>query len=261
MPGRFEHLEFRDQDPRQPSQQIGTGKAIVTGEECFRFAQEQERFGRWEPALQVYTRCLELSRGMIAAWAGQVQMLVQLGEQAEARLWSDKALEVFINNGELLACKAQACARLGELGIAQACSDGSISSPGSSAWRWQVRGEVLLAKDQMNPAAQCFAKSLAEKDTDWYDRVRIAGIYLYYRKPAAALDLARQAVESMASAPLAWYVQGQCQRRLGMASTAFASFNRCLEIKPDFAKARQALLELASRGYWARFCDWLRIRR
>ena len=39
-------------------------------------------------ALQLYTRALGQNRAVIPAWVGQVQMLVELGEYHEARLWA-----------------------------------------------------------------------------------------------------------------------------------------------------------------------------
>ena len=259
MGGRFEHLEFQGDGREKNERPEQFGKAAVTGNDYMRQAQEEERLGRWEPALQMYTRCLEISRGTIPAWVGQVQMLVQLTEYAEGRLWSDKALEVFRNNAELLACKAQACIRLGDVRAAKACSDVSLANTGSSPWRWQVRGEVLLATGLGKPD-QCFAKSLTEEGSDWYDRVRIAAIYLFYRKPAAACEFARQAVEMLPSAPLAWFVQGQCLRQLSMAGQAAASFKHCMELRPNFPPARRALDEMA-QTFWHKLREFLRIRR
>src|SRR5262249_50249458 len=138
-------------------------------------AHEEHHWGQFEPALRLYTRSLEANRGLIPAWVGQVQMLVQLEELHEARLWSDKALELFRNNGELLAAKAQACARLKDTKAAIACSDGALAVPGSSPWRWIARGEVLLATGQRQ-SEDCFRKALLEPAADWFDRVFIARI-------------------------------------------------------------------------------------
>ena len=42
-------------------------------------------------------------------------MLVELGEYQEAKLWADKAIEKFPGDPELLAAKAVALARSGDL--------------------------------------------------------------------------------------------------------------------------------------------------
>ena len=131
-------------------------------------ANQEYQWGRFEPALRLYTRALQEQRTMIPAWVGQVQMLVQLDECHEAHVWCDKGLELFRNNGELLAAKAQACTRLNDLKSAFACSDASLAAPGSSPWRWIARGEVLLAR-RHKLVAECFQKAVVEAATDWFD--------------------------------------------------------------------------------------------
>ena len=241
MSGRFSHLEYGDEPRRHQAHLAETGTAIVTAEKLLAQADEAFRWGDFEPALRLYTRCLERNRKVVPAWVGQVRMLVELGENTEARMWADKALELFPSNGELLAAKAQACTRLRDRRAAYACSDGSIQAAGTSAWRWQARGEVLLAYREPTHAA-CFQKAMAEPDANWFDRLVIARICLFYRKAAAALDYAAQAVSAQPNAAYAWYVQGLCQQALGL-SAARTSFERCLEIRADYAPARRAMKE------------------
>src|ERR1043166_7580338 len=105
MGSRFSHLEFnREEDrDRQRPQAVGTPEA--SAQQYLDNAREAYHWGDFESALRLHTKCLKENRTIIAAWVGQVQMLVQLKEYNEARLWSDKALELFRNNGELMAAK------------------------------------------------------------------------------------------------------------------------------------------------------------
>src|SRR5689334_12227259 len=80
-----------------------------------RLADADRRNGLFEGALRYYSRALELDKSLVTGWVGQVQMLVALGEYPEAELWSRKALELFKNNAELLAARAQALCRTGDL--------------------------------------------------------------------------------------------------------------------------------------------------
>src|SRR5271157_1567932 len=89
-------------------------------------ADESRRSGLYEGALQYYSRGLELDRSLVAGWVGQVQMLVQLNEFPEADLWSRKGLELFLNNGELMAGRAQAFCRMGDMKQAHALCDGAL---------------------------------------------------------------------------------------------------------------------------------------
>lgn len=260
MAGRFTRLEM---DERQTADtragaltQRPTGVDVRTPEHDMRLATEACRAGRHEPALQLYTRALQGNRAIIPAWVGQVQMLVELGEYEEARLWSDKALELFKHNGDLLAAKSRACLRQGDRAAAMASSDESLRSPGSSALRWQARGEVMLDK-RGERARTCFEKSIAEPDADWLDRVVIARIYLFHRHAAPAHEFARAAVKLEPESPYAWLVLGQCQENLGWLREAEQSYERSLELPGEHAAARLALQTLTSRSTSSRLGRWL----
>ena len=140
MSGRFANLEFGDEQHDSLEAQQGERTMERSAKEFLSRADEEYRWGSFDKALRLYTRALHEDRAAIPAWVGQVQMLVQLDECHEANVWSDKALELFRNNSELLAAKAQACARLHDHKTGLACSDASLQASGSSPWRWIVRG-------------------------------------------------------------------------------------------------------------------------
>jgi tetratricopeptide (TPR) repeat protein len=255
---RFRHLELGEEnEPQQDAEAVRrlAGTPVRTAEGDVVLAREAEQHGRHEQALQLYTRALRGDRGMIAAWVGQVQMLIELDEPTEARLWSDKALELFRNNGELLAAKAQACIRLEDHRAATACSDMALQSPGSSPGRWQARGEVLLAQGAAR-ARDCFERSFTERGADWFDRLIVARIHLYYDKATAALKYAQEAVSMRPDHVYGWFIVGQCQEAMGWCDAAEASYERCLELAADFAPAGAALDAVRSRTLTQRVRGW-----
>jgi tetratricopeptide (TPR) repeat protein len=250
MAGRFTNLELRDDHQQEEVAFEEPRKANREERDYLAQADEAYRWGRFETALRLYTRCLEDDRAVIPAWVGQVQMLVQLGEYQEARLWSDKALELFRDHGDLLAAKAQACARLKDYRAALACSDASLHVPGSSPSRWQARGEVLLAKGQRYHE-ESFQKSLTEKQADWFDRVVIARIYLFYRRATNALHHLKAAAEMEPARVVVWFEMGNGQAALGLTSAARTSYERCLELHRDYREAQKALDALESLSFFA----------
>jgi tetratricopeptide (TPR) repeat protein len=245
MPSRFSHLEFEDEDNR--TEQAGLQPALPA-ETYLTQANGCYRLGRFEQALRLYTRCLREDAGTVEAWVGQVRMLVELGEFNEARLWSDKALEVFRGNGELLAAKAQSCARLKDFKAAYSCSDASLTSPGSSPWRWEARGEVLLAQGD-SKCQRCFEKALVEPLADWFDRVVLARIYMYYGRMTNAIEHAREALAAEPGNSLIWLTLGSCQQALGLRKEAAVSYRRTLEVDPRCREARAALESLDSGSF------------
>jgi tetratricopeptide (TPR) repeat protein len=263
MRGRFANLELEDGRSEERSlptlvrqtreTQVGSAAGYLNR------ARAEYRWGQFEAALRLYTRALQEDRALIPAWVGQVQMLVELDECHEGRVWSDKALELFRNNGDLLAAKAQACVRLRDLSAGLACSDASLQAPDSSAWRWQVRGEVLLARQQKH-ADECFQKAVAEPAADWFDRVICARINLCYRRFTNALHYLKEAAQLEPTHGYIWFQMGDCQCALGLTAAAQSSYERCLELRPGFTDAERALDALVSGGQLLR---WLRgiIRR
>jgi tetratricopeptide (TPR) repeat protein len=243
MAGRFANLEFNEKreeniELRSPAQ-VGVRAASDAPDHLAR-AIEEHRWGHYETALRYFTRSLEVDRRLIPAWVGQVQMLVALREYHEAKVWSDKALELFRGNPDLLASKSQACIRMHDMRGAYAASDGAMQGSGSSPWRWQVRGELLLA-DGKRQYDQCFAKALAEQNADWFDRVIIARMLLFHRRLVIAADYFKQAVALEIGHACAWLELGQCQAALGMAGPARTSIGRALDLRPDMLEARRAL--------------------
>src|ERR1043166_1929631 len=126
---RFVNLEFGDEE-----QWHDTGAAVK--DEAWYSAQACEAFqnGNFESALRLYSQVLEVNSQKTSARAGQVRMLIELGEFREAKLWADKALERFPHEPELLAAKAVALARGGNLREALAFPDASIEERGDTPY-------------------------------------------------------------------------------------------------------------------------------
>src|SRR5688572_636125 len=80
---RFVNLEFDGQFESQQESVVRDGS--------FYFAEARAAFERadFDRALRYYSKVLEFDPQNAAAWTGQVQALVELGEFREAKLWAD----------------------------------------------------------------------------------------------------------------------------------------------------------------------------
>jgi len=244
---RFDKLEFERSEER-PEQQPKIERRVEKDEKYWAaLADENRRTGNYENALRFYSRALEVDRTLVLAWVGQVQMLVQLQEYPQASLWSQKALELFPSHGDLLAAQAQAECRMGNMKAAYTLSDGALRQRGESAYRWQVRGELVVAGKQTKDR-HCFDKAQIA-DQDWIVPLETALIYIYYGVYSMAQPRAQTAVEKAPTAYYPWYLLGLCQAKLGFDSSAIASFNRCLDLCPRHADALSRLAEL-ERPQW-----------
>jgi len=226
---RFEHLEFGPDanDRPQPAEQT---REAEDDSRALANADRTRRRGQYENALRFYSRALEYDKSLIAAWAGQVQMLVQLGEAPEAELWCRKALELFPGNGELLAARAQALCRVGDTPQAGAVCDAAMGAAGRSAFRWQVRGEWMLAGRQKLDE-HCFSKA-QEIDGNWLVALESALIYLHYNFPSRAVVRARLATELAPAEYYPWFVRGTAEGESGLRRSAIESLDQCLQLCP-----------------------------
>jgi tetratricopeptide (TPR) repeat protein len=246
---RFDNLEL---DPPEEHGEQDSARLSQRGEPhderyWLGLANENRRQGHYENGLRFYSRALELDKSLITAWLGQVQMLVFLEEYPEAELWARKALELFRNHGDLLAGRAQALARLGDVSAALALCDAALKHDGQSAYRWIVRGELLLAKRE-DLDRHCFDKAVLA-DKDWLVPLEIAGIYLHYRVPSKALMRLRQAAELAPDNAFVWYRKGLCERALDLDDAARKSLKRSIELFPNYADAHRTLAELDNQGW------------
>lgn len=252
---RFSNLEFGGEF-EDPVQAPGGLKG-----EAHYLAQARAAFenGEFETGLRLYSKVLEFNALNVAAWAGQVRMLIELGEFREAKLWADKALERFPHEPELLAAKAVALARTGDLEGALTFSDASIEERGDTPYVWLARGDVLLARKEAR-ADYCFDKALLLAPRDWFTSWLAFRIRYYYQQFVLGLKLIQQAVEMNATHFLLWIELGQCQRALGLIGPARSSYAQAQQLNPQSRAVKAAMTELTTsglaqrlRGMWRRF--------
>jgi len=246
---RFINLEFSDGSQGE----LKPEKPLVK-DEAYYLAEAQTAFaaGEFEPGLRLYSKVLEYNPKNVTAWTGQVRMLIELGEYREARLWADKALERFPNEPELLAAKAVALGRSGDLDGAMAFSDASIEERGDTPYVWLARGDVLLARHEAR-ADYCFEKALLLAPRDWFTAWLAARIRFFYEQFVLALKLIQQAVEWNPAHFILWLEQGYCQQAVGLVGPAEISFQQAQQLNPRSQEVSNALHRISHVGWLARW--------
>ena len=251
---RFGNLELGGEfeDQVQPSKPQIKDEAYFSGQ-----AQSAFENGNFELALRMYSKVLEFNLQAAYPWAGQVRMLIELGEFAEAKLWADKALEHFPNDPELLAAKAVALGRAGDLQAALVFSDAAIRERGDTPYVWLARGDVLLARNEAR-ADYCFEKALSLAQRNWFVMWLAGRIRYYYKQFALALKLLQEALEANAGHFILWFELGRCQQALSLIGSAKNSFTQARQLNPECRDAGVALVQLSRAGVWPIFRGWLR---
>jgi tetratricopeptide (TPR) repeat protein len=249
---RFGNLEFGSESEDHPGKFSGAVK-----DDAYYLAEARTAFenGNFESALRLYSKVLEFNPQSASAWTGQVRMLIELREFREAKLWADKALERFPHEPDLLAAKAVALARSGDLQGALIFSDSSIEERGDTPYVWLARGDVLLAREEQR-ADYCFEKALLLAPHDWFVAWLAARIRYFYEQFALAMKLLRQAVEWKADHFLLWLELGQCQQALGLVGAAKDSFGVARQLNPRCQEISVKLARLSQVGLWGRLRGW-----
>ncbi len=244
---RFHNLEF---GVTRREEGVG-GRGLVKDEGHYLGEAEGAfRRGCFEQALRAYAKVLEFNPGCVAAWAGQVRMLIELGELREARLWAEKALERFPREAELLAAKAVALARTGDTVSALAFSDAAVEMQGDVAYVWVARGDVLLARDERR-ADSCFERAMAMA-RDWIIPWLVSRANQFHARFSAALKYAQQALEQGATEAVCWVQVGWCQQALGLVGPARHAFEQAAQLDPECSEAARGLAALGGVGWWHR---------
>lgn len=250
---RFENLELGGESENHAESEQ---KALLKDEAYYltaaRAAFENAQF---ESALRHYAKVLEYNPKSAAAWTGQVRMLIELGEYREAKIWADKALERFPHEPELLAAKAVALGRSGDLQGALAFSDAAIEERGATPYIWLARGDVMLARKE-HRADYCFDKALLLAPRDWFVAWLAARIRAFHEQFALAFKLMQAAVEWNAGHFLLWLELGRCQQALGLIGPARTSYAQALQLNPRFTEVDVALGKLSETGIWSRLRGW-----
>lgn len=252
---RFGNLEFDDES----ASRLPPGEAERRGDDALHLEAADTAFaaGEFEKALRRYSKVLEFNPANVAAWGGQVRMLIELGEYREAKLWADKALEKFPCEPELLAAKAVALARAGDLQGALLFSDASIEERGDSPYLWLARGDVLLTFKESR-ADYCFDKALLLAPRDWFVTWLAARIRYFHEQFALALKLIQLALEWNAGHSLLWLELGRCQHALGLVGPARNSYAQAKQLNPGCAELGGELAKLSQTGIWSRLRGWTR---
>ncbi|MBC8001396.1 MAG: tetratricopeptide repeat protein [Opitutaceae bacterium] len=244
---RFINLEFHDEPPRERP------VTRVLKDAAFHLVEAGRAFedGQFEQALRSFGKVLEFDPESVAAWVGQVRMLIEMREFLEARLWADKALEKFPREPELLAAKAVALGRIGDLGAAIAFSDAALEVKGDSAYVWLARGDVLLARKEKR-ADYCFEQAFARASGQWMIHWLASRICAFYQLFSRALKHAQQCLDLEAGKASVWLQIGRCQQEVGLSTQAQQSFLQALQLDPTCREASAALTGVASGGFFSR---------
>ncbi len=245
---RFSHLEF---DGKKPIKTDGQGEPIRDEQFFYQRGVGAWLAGDFEEALTNFSRALEKNSAFYEGWFNQVLMLTELGEFREAKLWADKALELFPEHPELLAAKAVACARDAQVDKAQAYSDNAVQKKNITWYVWLARAEVLLIR-KSKMAENCIGSAVGiagpQAPIARLEAGRLLRKYGYY---TAAMEYLETAAKELPKSALAWYELGTCQAKLGF-SEAGRVLEQSIKLRPGWKWPADELQRFNDRSFFTR---------
>jgi tetratricopeptide (TPR) repeat protein len=258
---RFARLEL-DEDPRPSAAPRAAGEGPTVAERLAR-ADDARLSGRFEPALRDYARALAEDAHSEAAWLGQLECLLGLGQLREADAWVDRAIATFPTSADLMAMKGLVLARLGDVERALAFIDGALKRSGGGPIVWIARAEALLGRDTRN-ADFCVRKAIEQAPADPGVRIAIGRAYLSAQLAAPARPHLVEATRLGPQHALGWLYLGLAHERLGLEAAALEAYREAHRLVPEAEEPKLAIARLSEGGLAAvgrRALAWIRGRR
>jgi tetratricopeptide (TPR) repeat protein len=188
---------------------------------------------RWEEALKIFQKVINLQPDHDSAWFQRGYALDYLGRYEEAIASYDRSLEFKPDKYEAWYNRGIALRILGSYEEAIASYDRSLEFKPDKDEAWNNRGIALDYLGRHEEAIASYDRSLEfkpDRDEAWYNR----GIALVnlgrYEEAIASYD---RSLEFKPDKDQAWYNRGYALDYLGRYEEAIASYDRCLEFKPD----------------------------
>jgi protein O-GlcNAc transferase len=250
---RFSWLEFGDSGvPSRARSEEGApephgGTFLARAERLF-------LEGQYEPALREFSRAVAEQRDLFDAWAGQVRCHLAMEELPQARVWANKALELFPSAPRVLSVAGlvAACQGQGEEALRFSDQALELSRGLVPPALWLERAECLLRSGRRDAASDCLdmVRNLSGGDPDFHQRIGLALL------GAGAVEQAwlefQAALERRPDRAWLWYLSARAARALQQEDRARFALERALALDPALEEARRErnTLQRSSRAGW-----------
>ena len=192
---------------------------------------------RYNDALEVYNRAVELKPEYAEAWIGQGNTHLGLKRYQDALEAYDKAIQLKPNYLEAWNGRGKALDYLQRYEEAIASFDSALKIQPNNLDAWKERGNIQIKLQQYSEAIASFEKALKIQPNDflaWHKR----GIALHnLRRYQEALESYDKAVEYKPDYSEAWYQRGNALINLQKSKEAVESYDKAVQFQPNFQTA------------------------
>lgn len=235
--GRFGHLEVAPTAPAAASGEAAREREAIGPADHVSRGQGLEQQGRFDEALQAYSRALRQGAHIEAAWVGQLRCLVAMGEHNEALTWAGRALEYLPQSTDIQSIRCIALARQGRMSEAMALSDKILETGAASPLAWLARAWAH-GDARMEAAERCVNKALEMPADAQGTGSEAATFYMAHENHAAALRLLREVTRQRPALAHPWYLQALCLEAIGSVDEAAQAMRNAVRLAPDSRRYR-----------------------
>lgn len=189
---------------------------------------------RYQDALTVYEKAVNLKPNYVQGWNGQGKALFELKKYPEALAAYDKAIQIQPDYLEAWSGRGFSLANLQRYSEAIASFDRAIQLKNNYPEVWNAKGDAFRNLNQYDNAIKSYNKAI-EFQPDFYEAWYKKGLALHnlkqYDEAVIAFD---KVVELKPDYDSAWYNLGNALVNSNRYQDAFIAYDKAVQYKPSY---------------------------
>ncbi|WP_017316865.1 serine/threonine-protein kinase [Mastigocladopsis repens] len=209
----------------------------VNATELYKQANTLYELQRYEDALSVYEKAVNIRPDYAQAWNGQGKTLYEVKEYKEALAAYDKAIQIEPDYLEAWSGRGFTLNKLQRYQEAVASFDKALQLENNYPEVWNAKGEALAKLNEYEQAMKSYDKAIEynkEYYEAWYNKARLLQNLKRYDEAMTAYD---KVLELKQDYEKAWYNRGNVFVNLQRYQDAIAAYDKAVQYKPNFYQA------------------------
>ncbi|AFZ24473.1 tetratricopeptide repeat protein,tetratricopeptide repeat protein,protein kinase family protein [Cylindrospermum stagnale PCC 7417] len=189
---------------------------------------------RYQDALAVYEKAVNLKPNYVQGWNGQGKALFELKKYPEALAAYDKAIQIQPDYLEAWSGRGFSLANLQRYSEAIASFDRAIQLKNDYPEVWNAKGDAFRNLNQYDNAIKSYEKAI-EFQPEYYEAWYKKGLALHNLKQYDEAVIAfNKVVELKPDYNSAWYSLGNALVNLNRYQDAFIAYDKAVQYKPSY---------------------------
>jgi tetratricopeptide (TPR) repeat protein len=192
---------------------------------------------RYDDALNVYQKAVEIRADYGDAWYGKGKALHELKRYKDALSAYDKAIQISPNKKDAWRGRGFTLDKLNRQNEAISSYDKALNIDQNDFEIWNAKGESLGNLKRYDDAIKAFDKAVEIKQDyyqSWFNKGKILHTLKRYDDAIGAYN---KTIELKPSNEVAWYSKGNALTNLQRYQDAFNAYDKAVQIKPDYVPA------------------------